>query len=56
MKNDELIRKIQEDFNFLKNKIKNGELQAILLYGSYAENEQTARSDIDICIVAPKLK
>ena len=56
MKNPNLIEKIRKDFNFLKGKINNGEIQSVLLYGSYATNEQTIRSDIDICIVAPKLK
>ena len=56
MKGNNLINKIKEDFSFLKSKIENKEVEAVLLYGSYAENKQTARSDIDICVVAPKLK
>ena len=50
------INEIKKDFGFLKERIAKGEVDSILLYGSYAENQQTARSDIDICIVAPKLK
>lgn len=50
----QIIKKIQKDFSFLKPKIKSGEVHSVLLYGSYATNEQTARSDIDICIIAPK--
>lgn len=52
----DIIKQIQKDFGFVKPKIKSGEIHSVLLYGSYASNEQTARSDIDICIVAPKLK
>ena len=55
MKSDK-INEIKKDFEFLKDKIAKGEVDSVLLYGSYAENQQTARSDIDICIVAPKLK
>lgn len=51
-----LINNIKKDFSFLKDKVVGGIIHSILLYGSYARNEQTARSDIDICIVAPKLK
>jgi len=42
-----------KDFDFLKDR---EEVKAVLLYGSYARNEQNIRSDIDICVVAPKLK
>lgn len=49
----EFLEKIREDFRFLE---KEKEVYAILLYGSYAKGEQTKRSDIDICVVAPKLK
>ena len=56
MKNPNLIKKIRKDFNFLRAKIESGEIDSVMLYGSYARNEQTIRSDIDICIVAPKLK
>ena len=30
-------------------------VQGILLFGSYASDKQTNRSDIDICIVAPNI-
>ena len=56
MKNPNLIKKIRKDFNFLRTKIEKGEINSVILYGSYARNEKTIRSDIDICIVAPKLK
>ena len=50
------INEIKKDFGFLEDRIVKGEVDSVLLYGSYAKNQQTARSDIDICIVAPKLK
>ena len=56
MRNNSIIAKTKEDLGFLKEKVEKGEIEAVLLYGSYAENRQTARSDIDICIVASKLK
>ncbi len=56
MKDTNLINNIKNDFSFLKDKIEKGLIHSVLLYGSYSRNEQTARSDIDICIVAPKLK
>ena len=56
MENIDLITKTKEDLSFMKEKVEKGGIEAVLLYGSYAENKQTARSDIDICIVAPKLK
>ncbi|RLF43161.1 MAG: hypothetical protein DRN18_00825 [Thermoplasmata archaeon] len=49
----DLMSRIKKDFDFLRDK---REVKAILLYGSYARNEQNIRSDIDICVVAPKLK
>jgi len=49
----DLISRIRKDFDFLKDR---EEVKAVLLYGSYARNEQNIRSDIDICVVAPKLK
>lgn len=41
---------IKKDFSFLFNK---KEVLAVLLYGSVVKEEQTLRSDIDVCIVAP---
>jgi len=51
-----LVKKIRSDFNFLKEKIKEGEIHSILVYGSYAKGDYTSNSDIDICLVAPKSK
>lgn len=42
------IERIRKDFEFLSN-----EVLAIVIYGSRAKGEETERSDIDVCIVAP---
>ncbi|MDP2766598.1 MAG: nucleotidyltransferase domain-containing protein, partial [Candidatus Methanoperedens sp.] len=41
------------DFSFLFGK---KEVLAVLLYGSVVKGEETSRSDIDVCIVAPGSK
>jgi predicted nucleotidyltransferase len=41
-----MIEKIKKDFEDFKDKT-----FGILLFGSYAKNENTERSDIDICLV-----
>lgn len=51
MATEELLKQIEQDFSPI---ILNKEILGILLFGSYAEDMQTNRSDIDICIVAPK--
>jgi len=43
--------KIVKDFEFLKY-----DVEAIILFGSYARNEQTSRSDIDVCVVCGNKK
>jgi hypothetical protein len=43
--------KIVKDFEFLKN-----DVEAIILFGSYARKEQTSKSDIDVCIVCGNKK
>ncbi len=50
------LSKIKKDFSFLKEDLEKGRILAVLLYGSYAKNEQNVRSDIDICVVAPRYK
>lgn len=50
------IEKLKKDFSFLNGKIKNKEVLAVLLYGSYASGKQHIKSDIDICIVSPESK
>ncbi|MCX9015374.1 MAG: nucleotidyltransferase domain-containing protein [Candidatus Methanoperedens sp.] len=41
---------LKKDFSFLFDK---EEVLSVLLFGSQAEHNETPRSDIDICIVAP---
>lgn len=50
------INELKKDFSFLDKDIKEKNILAVILYGSYAKNMQHIRSDIDICIVAPKNK
>lgn len=47
------MKQILKDLKFLK---KYKEVHSVLLYGSYAKNKQTQRSDIDICVVAPECR
>jgi len=47
----DLVEKIKRDFGFLTDR---RDVLAVLLYGSQASGESTPRSDVDICIVAPK--
>ena len=42
---------LEKDFSFLNSR---KDVLAILLYGSMVKGEETPRSDIDICIVAPE--
>ncbi len=46
----EFLNRIYNDF---KSIIENRKILGILILGSYSEGENTDRSDIDICIVAP---
>ncbi len=50
MAKNKLMTQIYKDFLPIMN-IK--EITGLLLFGSHATNQQTNRSDIDICIVAP---
>jgi predicted nucleotidyltransferase len=47
------IASIKKDFSFLFDR---NDVLATLLYGSVIKREETPRSDIDICIVAPECK
>jgi len=49
----EFLKKILDDFSDV---IANKKILGILLFGSYAIDQETNRSDIDICIVAPDEK
>ncbi len=42
------LERMRRDFEFLSDRV-----LAVVVYGSRAKNEETERSDIDICIVAP---
>jgi len=48
---EEKIKRIKDDFQFL---IKEQNIHSILVFGSYAGEDETARSDIDICIIMPE--
>jgi len=50
MVEDKLLNQIADDFSEI---IKNKKILGILLYGSYVEERNINRSDIDICVVAP---
>ena len=43
---DKVIQKVKEDFSFLMDRC-----FAVLIFGSYARNEEKYYSDIDVCIV-----
>lgn len=48
----EIIRQLQRDFQQV---FHDPAILGVILYGSYATGEQTSRSDIDVCVVAPSL-
>ena len=45
------LERLKEELSFLKN-----EVLGVLLFGSSADNSKVKRSDVDICVVAPKQK
>lgn len=47
---DRLISRLKEEFEFIKD-----DAEGILLYGSRATNTADERSDIDICIIKPRI-
>ncbi len=50
----EIIEEIRNAFRkFIK---ENPEVEAILLFGSYAKGEETSRSDVDVCLVIPNVR
>ena len=51
MVKEELLKQIKDDFVNVLDKEK---VLGILLFGSYANETQTNRSDVDICMVAPE--
>lgn len=46
---DEIKKDVEKIFN-------ERVVHSIILFGSYATGEETSRSDVDICIVAPSLR
>ncbi len=46
----ELLEQIYNDFTYV---IEKKDILGILLFGSYSKSQNTNRSDIDMCIVAP---
>ncbi|MEM2933108.1 MAG: nucleotidyltransferase domain-containing protein [Candidatus Pacearchaeota archaeon] len=52
----EIVYEPLKDLVFLKQLIKKGKIHSVLLFGSYVKDEATLRSDVDVCVVAPKLK
>ena len=52
MVKNKIIKKIYNDFLPV---IKTKDILGILLFGSYSKDQQTNRSDIDICVVAPHI-
>jgi hypothetical protein len=53
MAKETLINQLKEDFQFVK---KNPAILGVILYGSHLTDDDTIRSDIDVCIVAPDYK
>ena len=51
MVKEELLKQIKDDFVNVLDKEK---VLGILLFGSHANETQTNRSDVDICVVAPE--
>lgn len=51
MVKETLLKSIKKDFKTI---FEEKNILGILLYGSYSIDQETNRSDVDICIVAPK--
>ncbi|HEY9245403.1 MAG TPA: nucleotidyltransferase domain-containing protein [Candidatus Methanoperedens sp.] len=47
------VSTVKKDFSFLFGR---RDVHSILIYGSFVKGDQTPRSDIDVCIVAPLCK
>ncbi len=50
MARETLINQLKEDFQFVK---KNPAILGVMLYGSHLTDDNTVRSDVDVCIIAP---
>jgi len=47
------VEKIKKDLKFIE---KISEVHSVLLFGSYVKGDKTERSDIDVCLVVPRVK
>ena len=50
MAGETIINQLKEDFQFVK---KDPAILGVMLYGSHLTDDNTVRSDIDVCIIAP---
>lgn len=55
MAEEEIALRVKADLSFLQDSLWREQILGVLLYGSQATGEAGPRSDIDLCIVAPKV-
>jgi hypothetical protein len=48
---EEVLARAKRDFQFLQDRV-----LGIMLFGSWARNDASERSDIDLCLVAPEVE
>lgn len=51
MDREEVLARAKRDFQFLQDQV-----LGIMLFGSWARNDASERSDIDLCLVAPEVE
>lgn len=51
MDREEVLARAKRDFQFLQDRV-----LGIMLFGSWARNDASERSDIDLCLVAPEVE
>jgi len=54
MAGKDIVAKVKADLEFLHDPVWREQILGVLLYGSQATGEAGPRSDIDLCIVAPR--
>lgn len=54
MAGKDIVAKVKADLSFLQDSLWREQILGVLLYGSQARGEAGLRSDIDLCIVAPR--
>ena len=54
MAGKDIVAKVKADLSFLQDSLWREQILGVLLYGSQATGEAGPRSDIDLCIVAPR--